>query len=155
LDEITAGPLPWHRGLLGHLGEIPMIGALVVTHGHLGRELVAAAEMIVGEISHIQAVSVGWHDDVNDARKDIEKRITEVEGGSGVIILTDMFGGTPSNIAFSFHDPGKVDVVTGVNLPMIIKIAGQKEGETLDSLAGIVRDQGRSSISTASEFLSV
>ena len=147
--------MPWHRGLLGHLGEIPMIGALVVTHGHLGRELVAAAEMIVGEISHIQAVSVGWHDDVNDARKDIEKRITEVEGGSGVIILTDMFGGTPSNIAFSFHDPGKVDVVTGVNLPMIIKIAGQKEGETLDSLAGIVRDQGRSSISTASEFLSV
>jgi PTS system mannose-specific IIA component len=132
-----------------------MIGALVVTHGHLGRELVAAAEMIVGEISHIQAVSVGWHDDVNDARKDIEKRINEVESGSGVIILTDMFGGTPSNIAFSFHDPGKVDVVTGVNLPMIIKIAGQKEGETLDSLAGIVRDQGRSSISTASEFLAV
>lgn len=132
-----------------------MIGALVVTHGHLGRELVAAAEMIVGEISHIQSVSVGWHDDVNDARKDIEKRIAEVESGSGVLILTDMFGGTPSNIAFSFHDPGKVDVVTGVNLPMIIKIASQKGDNTLDSLAGIVRDQGRSSISTASEFLGV
>jgi PTS system mannose-specific IIA component len=130
-----------------------MIGALVVTHGHLGRELVAAAEMIVGEISHIQAVSVGWHDDVNDASKDIEKRIDDVDGGSGVLILTDMFGGTPSNIAFSFHEPGKVDVVTGVNLPMIIKIAGQKEGETLDSLARIVRDQGRSNIMTASEFL--
>jgi PTS system mannose-specific IIA component len=132
-----------------------MIGALVVTHGHLGRELVAAAEMIVGEISHIQSVSVGWHDDVNDARNDIEKRIADVDGGQGVLILTDMFGGTPSNIAFSFHDPGKVDVVTGVNLPMIIKIASQKGGETLDSLAGIVRDQGRSSISTASEFLGV
>ncbi|MBN2317902.1 MAG: PTS fructose transporter subunit IIA [Acidobacteria bacterium] len=132
-----------------------MIGALVVTHGHLGRELVAAAEMIVGEISHIQSVAVGWHDDVNDARKDIEKRIAEVESGRGVLILTDMFGGTPSNIAFSFHDPGKVDVVTGVNLPMIIKIASQKGGDTLDSLAGIVRDQGRSSISTASEFLDV
>jgi len=132
-----------------------MVGALVVTHGHLGRELVAAAEMIVGEISHIQSVSVGWHDDVNDARMDIEKRIAEVESGSGVLILTDMFGGTPSNIAFSFHDPGKVDVVTGVNLPMIIKIASQKGGETLDSMAGIVRDQGRSSISTASEFLGV
>jgi len=132
-----------------------MIGALVVTHGHLGRELVAAAEMIVGEISHIQSVAVGWHDDVNDARKDIEKRIAEVESGRGVLILTDMFGGTPSNIAFSFHDPGKVDVVTGVNLPMIIKIASQKGGDTLDSLAGIVRDQGRSSISTASEFLGV
>ena len=130
-----------------------MIGALVVTHGHLGQELVAAAEMIVGDISHIQAVSIGWHDDVNDARKDIEKRITEVESGSGVLILTDMFGGTPSNIALSFHDPGKVDVLTGVNLPMIIKIAGQKEGDTLDSLARTVRDQGRSSISMASDFL--
>jgi mannose PTS system EIIA component len=130
-----------------------MIGALVVTHGHLGQELVAAAEMIVGEISHIKAVSIGWHDDVNDARKDIEKRLAEVESGSGVLILTDMFGGTPSNIALSFHDPGKVDVLTGVNLPMIIKIAGQKEGDTLDSLAKIVRDQGRSSISMASDFL--
>jgi mannose PTS system EIIA component len=132
-----------------------MIGALVVTHGHLGQELVAAAEMIVGEISHIQSVSIGWHDDVNDARKDIEKRIIEVESGNGVLILTDMFGGTPSNIALSFHDPGKVDVVTGVNLPMIIKIAGQKEGDTLDSLARIVRDQGRSSIAMASDFLAL
>lgn len=132
-----------------------MVGALVVTHGHLGRELVAAAEMIVGEILHIQSVSVGWSDDVNDARMDIEKRIAEVESGQGVLILTDMFGGTPSNIAFSFHDPGKVDVVTGVNLPMIIKIASQKGGDTLDSLACLVRDQGRSSISTASEFLGV
>jgi PTS system mannose-specific IIA component len=130
-----------------------MIGALVVTHGHLGQELVAAAEMIVGEISHIRAVSIGWHDDVNDARIDIEKRIAEVENGKGVLILTDMFGGTPSNIALSFHDPGKVDVVTGVNLPMIIKIANQKEGDTLDSLARSVKDQGRSSIAMASDFL--
>jgi mannose PTS system EIIA component len=132
-----------------------MIGALVVTHGHLGHELVAAAEMIVGEISHIKAVSIGWHDDVNDARKDIEGRITEVESGSGVLILTDMFGGTPSNIALSFHNPGAVDVVTGVNLPMLIKIASQKEGDTLESLARIVRDQGRSSIAMASDFLDV
>jgi mannose PTS system EIIA component len=130
-----------------------MIGALVVTHGHLGQELVAAAEMIVGEISHIKAVSIGWHDDVNDARKDIVGRIAEVESGGGVLILTDMFGGTPSNIALSFHDPGKVDVLTGVNLPMIIKIAGQKEGDTLEALARIVRDLGRSSISMASDFL--
>ncbi len=132
-----------------------MIGALVVTHGHLGRELVAAAEMIVGEISHIQAVSVGWHDDVNDARSDIEKRIEDVESGRGVIIFTDMFGGTPSNIAFSFHDPGRVEIITGVNLPMIIKIASQKEGESIDALARVVREQGRSSISTASEFLAI
>jgi PTS system mannose-specific IIA component len=130
-----------------------MIGALVVTHGHLGQELVAAAEMIVGDISHIKAVSIGWHDDVNDTRKDIEHRITEVDSGGGVLILTDMFGGTPSNIALSFHDPGKIDVLTGVNLPMIIKIAGQKEGDTLEALARMVRDQGRSSISMASDFL--
>jgi PTS system mannose-specific IIA component len=130
-----------------------MIGALVVTHGHLGQELVAAAEMIVGEISHIKSVSIGWHDDVNDAQKDIEGHITEVDSGSGVLLLTDMFGGTPSNIAFSFHNPGAVDVVTGVNLPMIIKIANQKEGDTLESLARTVRDQGRSSIAMASDFL--
>jgi PTS system mannose-specific IIA component len=130
-----------------------MIGALVVTHGHLGQELVAAAEMIVGEISHIQAVTIGWHDDVNDAQVEIEKHISEVESGSGVLILTDMFGGTPSNIALSFHNPGTVDVLTGVNLPMIIKIANQKEGDTLQSLARIVRDQGRSSIAMASDLL--
>ena len=130
-----------------------MVGALVVSHGHLAQELVASAEMIVGEISHIQAVSIGWHDDVNDARRDIEKRLAEVDAGTGVLILTDMFGGTPSNIAYSFHDPGKVDVVTGVNLPMIIRIAGQKEGEKLEMLARAVRDQGRSSIAMGSEFL--
>jgi PTS system mannose-specific IIA component len=130
-----------------------MIGALVVTHGNLGQELVAAAEMIVGEILHIRAVLIGWHDDVNDAHNDIERRIAEVDNGEGVLILTDMFGGTPSNIALAFHEPGKVDVVTGVNLPMIIKIAGQKEGDTLDSLARIVKDKGRSSIAMASDFL--
>jgi PTS system mannose-specific IIA component len=131
-----------------------MIGALVVTHGHLAQEMLAAAEMIVGEISHIQAVSIGWHDDVNDTRSEIERRIAEVGSGAGVLILTDMFGGTPSNIAFSFHDPGKVDVVTGANLPMIIKIASQKDDETLESLARAVCEQGRSSITLASGFLS-
>ena len=130
-----------------------MIGALVVTHGNLGQELVAAAEMIVGEFSHIRAITIGWHDDVNEAQKDIERRAAEVESGSGVLILTDMFGGTPSNIAFSLHDPGKIDIITGVNLPMIIKIASQKEGEKLESLARIVRDQGRSSITMASDIL--
>ena len=130
-----------------------MIGGLVVSHGHLAQELLAAAEMIVGEISHIQAVSIGWHDDVNDARKEIERRVAEVETGSGVLILTDMFGGTPSNIAFSFHEPGRVEVVTGANLPMIVKIATQKEGETLGGLSRAVLEQGRSSISMASDFL--
>ena len=131
-----------------------MIGALVVTHGHLGRELVTAAEMIVGDDFRIQAVSIEWHDDVNDVRKDVEKRIGEVDAGEGVLILTDMFGGTPSNIAFSFHEPGRIDVVTGVNLPMILKIVTQKEGDTLENMARVVREQGRASIATAGDFLS-
>jgi len=130
-----------------------MIGALVVTHGHLAQELVTAAEMIVGEMSYIRAVSIGWHDDVNDATKEIERHIAEVDRGGGVLILTDMFGGTPSNIAISFHEPGRVEVVTGVNLPMLLKIAQQKEGDILDQLACSVRDQGRSSISRAGDFL--
>lgn len=131
-----------------------MIGALVVTHGHLAQELVAAAEMIVGEISHIQAVSIGWHDDVNEARREIEKRVAEVDAGFGVLILTDMFGGTPSNIAFAFHNPGKLDIITGVNLPMILKIATQTEGLNLEALAASVFEKGRSSIALASSFLS-
>src|SRR5262245_43854599 len=129
-----------------------MIGVLVVTHGHLAQELVTAAEMIVGEMSYIQAVSIGWHDDVNDATKEIERRIAEVARGAGVLILTDMFGGTPSNIAIAFHEPGRVEVVTGVNLPMLLKIAQQKDGDSLDQLACSVRDQGRSSISRAGDF---
>jgi len=131
-----------------------MIGALVVTHGHLAQELVAAAEMIVGDISHIQAVSIGWHDDVNEARREIEKRVAEVDAGFGVLILTDMFGGTPSNIAFAFHNPGKLDIITGVNLPMILKIATQTEGLNLEALAASVFEKGRSSIALASSFLS-
>ena len=130
-----------------------MIGALVVSHGHLAQELLASAEMIVGEISQIQAVALGWHDDVNDVRKELERRIAEVDSGSGVLILTDMFGGTPSNIAFSFHEPGKVDVVTGANLPMIVRIASQKEGESLAQLACSVRDQGRTSVTRAGDLL--
>ena len=124
-----------------------------MAHGHLAQELVAAAEMIVGEIAHIQPVSIGWHDDVNEAKIVIERRIGEVQAGGGVLVLTDMFGGTPSNIAFTFHRPGSVEVVTGVNLPMIIRIASQREGEGLESLARAVHEQGRSSISLASEFL--
>ncbi len=130
-----------------------MVVTLVVSHGHLSQELLAAAEMIVGEISHVHAVSIGWHDDVNEATEEIRRLITEADLGEGVLIVTDMFGGTPSNIAFSFHDPGKVEVVTGVNLPMIIKIANRKEGESLVALAASVRDQGQSSITLASDFL--
>src|SRR6201993_3744222 len=98
-----------------------MIGGLIVTHGRLAIELLNAAEMIVGESHHLAAVSIGWHDDVDIARGMIEKAIERVKSPDGVLILTDMFGGTPTNIASTFLDYGKVEVITGVNLPMLIK----------------------------------
>jgi PTS system mannose-specific IIA component len=131
----------------------PMVGALVVTHGQLANELVAAAELIVGEITHIVPVSIGWHVDVNESKKDIEQAIHTVSQGKGVIILTDMFGGTPSNIALSFLRKGELEIVTGVNLPMVLKLAQQTGLETVTELAGMVKEQGQKQISIASEFL--
>ena len=130
-----------------------MIGAVIVTHGQLATELVSAAEMIVGEINHITSVSIGWHDDVDVAHEHIARAIHRVDAGAGVIILTDMFGGTPTNIAATFLDKAKVEVVTGVNLPMVIKLASQDRGEILSVLAERVRDQGRQQIYLASEIL--
>src|SRR5438128_10637742 len=131
-----------------------MIGGLIVTHGRLAVELLNAAEMIVGEIHHITAVSLGWHDDVGTATNMIEKALERVRTPDGVLILTDMFGGTPTNIASTFLDPGKVEVVTGVNLPMLIKFAQIGEGQTLATAAKVVKEQGQSSIYIASELLS-
>ncbi|PYS36409.1 MAG: hypothetical protein DMG14_24545 [Acidobacteria bacterium] len=131
-----------------------MIGGLIVTHGRLAIELLNAAEMIVGEIHHITAVSLGWHDDVDMATTMIEKALERVRGPEGVLILTDMFGGTPTNISSTFLDPGKVEVVTGVNLPMLIKFAQIGEGQTLATAAKVVKEQGQSSIYIASELLS-
>ncbi len=135
------------------MSQHPLIGGLIVTHGQLGHELVAAAEMIVGEISHIASVSIGWHDDVNQSRKDIEEAVRTVDMGQGVIILTDMFGGTPSNVTLSLLKKGEVEIVTGVNLPMIVRLATQTEQDSLSELATKVKDQGQSHISMASEFL--
>ena len=130
-----------------------MIGGLIVTHGRLAIELLNAAEMIVGEIHHITAVSLGWHDDVDMATGMIEKALDRVKGPDGVLILTDMFGGTPTNIASTFLDRDKVEVVTGVNLPMLIKFVQLGEGQTLAAAAKIVKEQGQSSIYIASQLL--
>lgn len=130
-----------------------MIGGVVVTHGRLAIELLAAAEMIVGEISHITAVSIGWHDDVDQACQEIARAIERVNKGKGVLLLTDMFGGTPTNLAMTFSNNAGVEVLTGVNLPMIIKIASQQQEEPLDVLARKVRDQGQKNIYIASEVL--
>src|SRR5215510_682195 len=131
-----------------------MVGGLIVTHGRLAIELLNAAEMIVGEIHHIVAVSLGWHDDVAMATTMIQKALERVKGPDGVLILTDMFGGTPTNIASTLLDQDKVEVVTGVNLPMLIKFIQMGEGQTLASAAKIVKEQGQSSIYIASDLLS-
>ena len=130
-----------------------MIGILVVTHGQLARELVTAAEMIVGDIPNVAAVSIGWHDDPDDAQKEILEGIKRVETGEGTVVLTDMFGGTPSNLSLAFLERDRVEVVTGVNLPMILKLADQQPDETLPVIARRVRDQGQKTIYLASEVL--
>jgi mannose PTS system EIIA component len=130
-----------------------MIGVVIVTHGQLANELVAAAEMIIGEIVHITAVSIGWHDDVDAAREEIERAIERVQGDSGVLLMTDMFGGTPTNIAATFLGSSQIEVVTGVNLPMVIKCATQDKDDTLADLAQRVRDEGKQQIHLASDIL--
>jgi len=113
-----------------------MIGVVVVTHGQLATELVNAAEMIVGDLPQFTAVSIGWHDDVNDAREDIEKAIERVRSGDdGVLILTDMFGGTPSNLGMTFLQKDRLEVVTGVNLPMLIKLTNVRGNADLLAVA--------------------
>jgi PTS system mannose-specific IIA component len=130
-----------------------MIGVVVVTHGQLATELVNAAEMIVGDLPHITAVSIGWHEDVNDARDDIAQAIERVQAERGVLLLTDMFGGTPSNLGMTFLQTNKVEVITGVNLPMLIKIASLRGDQDLLAVAREMRDDGRNAIWVASDLL--
>jgi PTS system mannose-specific IIA component len=134
--------------------KTPRVAGVIVTHGHLASELLAAAEMIVGNVSHIAAVSIGWHDDVEAAHNEVERAISRVSEGGGVLILTDMFGGTPTNIASMFLAEGEVEVVTGVNLPMVIKLASQAGEESLGEVARRVRNQGQEGIYLAGDLLS-
>jgi PTS system mannose-specific IIA component len=130
-----------------------MIGVVVVTHGQLAIELVNAAEMIVGDLPQFTAVSIGWHDDVNDAREEIAQAIERVRGEQGVLLLTDMFGGTPSNLGLTFLETNRIEVITGVNLPMLIKLAGLRESSDLLAVARQMGDDGRSAIWVASDLL--
>ncbi len=133
--------------------EARKVAGVIVTHGHLAGELLAAAEMIIGPISHITAVSIGWHDDVDAARDEVQRAISRVSQGSGVLLLTDMFGGTPTNIASMFLDEGVVEVVTGVNLPMVIKLATYAGHDSLAGIASRICDQGRQGIYLAGALL--
>jgi PTS system mannose-specific IIA component len=130
-----------------------MIGVVVVTHGQLATELVNAAETIVGDQPSFAAVSIGWHDAVELAREEIAQAIARVDSGSGVIVLTDMFGGTPSNLAITFLAEGRVELITGVNLPMLLKLAGTREVADLRELARRIREDGRTGIWVASDLL--
>jgi PTS system mannose-specific IIA component len=130
-----------------------VIGVVVVTHGQLATELVNAAEMIVGDLPRFAAVSIGWHEDTQDAREEIEQAIARVTQEDGVLILTDMFGGTPSNLAMTFLSVGKVEVITGVNLPMLIKLANLSERPDLLAVARDMREHGRHAIWVASDLL--
>ncbi len=136
------------------------LGVVVVTHGQLAAELVNAAEMIVGDLPRFAAVSIGWHDDVEHAKEEIGRAIARVQASAGgtdddpadVLVLTDMFGGTPANLAVTFVSP-HVELITGVNLPMLIKLARPpKEGDLL-TLAREMREDGRNAIWVASDLL--
>jgi PTS system mannose-specific IIA component len=133
--------------------EVKKVAGVIVTHGNLAGELLAAAEMIVGPISHIAAVSIGWHDDVDAARDEVQRAITHVSQRKGVLLLTDMFGGTPTNIASMFLEEGSVEVITGVNLPMVIKLATSSPEESLAEVARKICDQGRHGIYLAGALL--
>jgi PTS system mannose-specific IIA component len=126
---------------------------VVVTHGQLATELVNAAEMIVGDLPQFTAVSIGWHDEANDAREDIAQAIERVRGDAGVLLLTDMFGGTPSNLALTFLQTDQVEVITGVNLPMLIKLASLASSQNLLAVAREMREHGRHAIWVASDLL--
>ena len=134
-------------------GDSKKFSGVIVTHGHLAGELLAAAEMIIGPVSHIAAVSIGWHDDVDAARDEVQRAITRVTQGGGILLLTDMFGGTPTNIASMFLEEGVVEVITGVNLPMVIKLASLSKEITLTDLAEEVEQQGKEAITRAGVLL--
>jgi PTS system mannose-specific IIA component len=129
------------------------IGGVVVSHGQLASELLSAAETVVGPVEHILAVSIGWHDDVDMAKDEIERAIRNVDQGTGVIVLTDMFGGTPTNISAMFLKEDHVEIVTGVNLPMIIKFATSDRTGKLNELAKEIEEQGKQSIYRTSALL--
>src|SRR5918992_5073281 len=135
------------------------LGVVVVTHGQLATELVTSAEMIVGDLPHFAAVSIGWHDDVEHAREEIGRaiqRVSEFAPGEGdrtsVLVLTDMFGGTPANLGVTFVSDD-VEVITGVNLPMLIKLARPQQAGDLLTVAREMREHGRNAIWVASDLL--
>jgi PTS system mannose-specific IIA component len=130
-----------------------MIGMVLVTHGRLAAEFIAALEHVVGPQQNIAAVCIGPDDDMEQRRQDIVSCVEQVDSGNGVVLLTDMFGGTPSNLAISTMDRGKIEVIAGVNLPMLIKLASLRNSETLVDAVRGAQEAGRKYINVASQLL--
>ena len=130
-----------------------MIGLVLVTHGRLADEFIAALEHVVGPQDQVRAVCIGPEDDMEQRRREILASVGEVNDGSGVVVLTDMFGGTPSNLAISIMDKAKVEVIAGVNLPMLIKLSSVRAVEPLAMAVAAARDAGRKYINIASSLL--
>jgi PTS system mannose-specific IIA component len=130
-----------------------MIGMVLVTHGHLATEFRAALEHVVGPQKQVATVSIGADDDIEQRRKDILVAVTDVDSGDGVVVLTDMFGGTPSNLAISVMNGSNVEVVAGINLPMLIKLASERETATLEHAVTSAQEAGRKYIIIPSRVL--
>ena len=132
---------------------ITMIGLVLVTHGQLATEFITAMEHVVGKQKAIAAVCIGPHDDMEEKRAEIEKSISTVDDGAGVIVLSDLFGGTPSNLAISFLDKGKIEVIAGINLPMLIRLDGARRKMNVTDAVAAAQEAGQKYISVASEIL--
>jgi PTS system mannose-specific IIA component len=126
---------------------------VLVTHGRLAAEFIAALEHVVGPQTNIAAICIGPEDDMEQRRQDILDSITKVEAGRGVVILTDMFGGTPSNLAISVMEKARIEVIAGINLPMLIKLASLRQSETLGAAVTGAQEAGRKYINVASQLL--
>lgn len=132
-----------------------MIGIVVVAHFNLAKQMVAATELIVGEQGQFESVDIFPDEDVDKIKKRLTDAVSSVETGDGVLIMTDMFGGTPSNISLSLLNEGKVEVIAGVNLPMLIKLVIYREGRPLDELANFIAQYGQNNIYLATDILKI
>ena len=130
-----------------------MIGMILVTHGNLAREFVDAMEHVVGEQEAVATVCIGPNDDMEIRRDEIASAIDAVNSGEGAVILTDLFGGTPSHLAISLMEPGRVEVIAGINLPMLIRLVKARQSMSVLDAASAARDAGRTYITIASEYL--
>ena len=130
-----------------------MIGAIIVTHGSLGEEIIKSAEMIIGHQEKIKSVAIRPEDSEATIRENISKALNEVDEGKGVLILTDMFGGTPSNLSLCFFEENRIEVVTGINLPMLIKFSTERRKGTLSEIVSTIKEYGQKHILVASQIL--